>query len=399
MTVPVDDSVASKYKNHKYRLAAVVAHSGESSKAGHYISYVRDPLRKGSWVELDDDTVKDIDFEEINHNTGTEQMLPYIMAWELITDANEEVDPPETEEQRSRREIAERARALDEREESLNRQVEELTKQLNEKDLALQRREQELIQKELALRTPEKTLDEKEKAFTEKERKLTARGVAVLRKAKELGEKQRALDQREGELEERERDLQAKKEVGNSIQDSGMPPEQTEKIKTSIEQDVDSRKDTATFCATFRNADDHEENARAVFKLKNLKLNVPTRIESAVQLSDLEGNLRSIKKGTTITDEFIITFNVKGGKKRKRGDDDKAGSHPPPPPSPPAKKKKAPAKQADQDQTSKVKGEAKASPKIKNEPQSPKLLENPTRGSPKLRRSTRVNRGQNPRRA
>ncbi len=304
----------------------MVAHSGNSSTSGHYISYVRDPARTGSWIEVDDSEIRDINVEEINHNLKptTQGMLPYIMAWELI----------------------------------------DLSKE-----------------GEAALATRLETLNEKEE---------------------ELRIRQEALDEENKKL---------MKWAGHENNRRSPSVQPAVRATEQIAHELDEGKDTATFCATFRNAENHGDNARAIFKLSNFNPNVPTKIESTVQLTDLGGNLRSIKKGTTVNDNFIIIFNVKGGKKRKRDDDDEAG-----PPPPVSKKTKRPPKKANKLRTpprgnkdpqtspkgnngSPVAQKSTISPKA-NERQSPKTGEAISRKSPPApRRSTRVNKGKNPKRA
>jgi Ubiquitin carboxyl-terminal hydrolase len=359
LTVPIEDSVRSKYGDHKYRLAAVVAHSGDSSISGHYISYVRDPARTGGWIELDDKECRNIDFEEINHNKmpRNEGMLPFIMAWELI-DVSEE------------------------------------------KEAALSAREKDLYEKEAALQTREEKLTQNEKVIQRRHETLMERAGAFL-KRKEVLEK--ALSKRERDLDQRERNVQVEKEVDDLFED-------TEKGSgDQLAQEVDKGTDTATFCATFQNIENHDENARAIFKLRNFNPNAATKIESTVQLTDLEGNLRSIKKGTTVNDEFTINFNVKGSKKRKSGGDDEAGR-----PSPPSKKPKRSKKQAAKPRTSpSAEGKAGSSAKVtaasenlqeassdkrEQEPRSAnKAQETVNAPPPPPRRSTRVNKGKNPR--
>lgn len=396
LTVPVEDSDRNKYKNHKYRLAAVVAHSGESSKGGHYISYVRDPARTGSWIELDDDEVRNIDFEAINHNKkpGAERMLPYIMAWELI-DLSKEVT------------------AAGDAAEAANGVEEDWHDQQLEREAGLNAREKELDEKEEALERREQELDKKEKAIREENKALIQKGVTFWHHKQAKG---KALDERESELEQRERRLQAEKEVDDLFKHSdnddfinnhSSPPGQPEvQARDQIAQEVDERKDTATFCATFQNTDNHDESARAIFKLNNCNPNAPTKIESTVQLTDLEGNLRFIKKGTKVNEEFTIIFNVKGGKKRKREGDDQAG-----PRSPPPKKFKGPTEHEDKPQTSPtvhdeqqpspkaktgspIKKAATTSPKTKKESKPPKVSKETSNKSPPPppRRSTRTNK-------
>jgi hypothetical protein len=363
LTVPIEDSVRNEFGNHKYRLAAVVAHSGESSISGHCISYVRDPTRPGGWIELDDNRDRNIDFEEINHNKkpGKEDMLPYIMAWELI-DLSEETTAAGG--------LAEAA---------------------NGREAALATREKELDEKEATLKTREEELNNKEKA----------------------------LDERERDLDQRERGLQAEKEVDDLFEDTdngngsnkskGSSPEQPGvPARDQLAQEVDKRTDTATFCATFQNVENHDENARAIFKLQNFKPNAATKIESTVQLTDLEGNLRTSKKGTMVNDEFIIIFNVKGGKKRKRGGDDEAS------PPRPSKKSKGSKKQQNKPRTSPKASEEvqqsprantgspnkekSTSPKTNPEPKSTKIATETVKASEEQpRRSTRINKGKNPR--
>ena len=350
LTVPIEDSVRSKYDNHKYRLAAVVAHSGETSTSGHYISYVRDPARTGSWIELDDDECRNIDFKEINVNyrRGNESMLPFIMAWELI-DVSEE------------------------------------------REAALTTREKDLYEKKAALETREEELNKKEKAIQENHKVLVGKARAFVQHKKD---KQKVLDERERDLDRRERRVQVEKEVDDLFEDTdkGSEDQLGDQLGDRLSQEVDKRTDTATFCATFQNVENHEENARAIFKLQNFNPNAATKIESTVQLTDLEGNLRSIKKGTTVNDEFTIIFNVKGSKKRKGGVDDDASR-----PSPPSKKAKRPKKQARQPRTSPSAQEttdqsAKAAAGSENR-QEAAVNASP----PPPRRSTRFNKGKNPR--
>ena len=393
LTVAIDESARSKYKDQRYRLAAVVAHSGESSTSGHYISYVRDPARPGSWIELDDERVRHIDFAEINHNQepSMEDMLPYIMAWELI-------------------DLSEEPAASGEEVEAANRnEVEARKQQLDEREAALYTRQERLNEQEKAFRIREEELEEGKK-------RLMKRAVGFYRDKEET---QQALAEREADVERREQRLQVEKEVddlfnnsehGNRSQSPSAQP--AAQAKDQVAHEVDEGKDTATFCATFRNAANHDENARAIFKLSDFNPDVPTKIESAVQLTDLERNLRSVKKGTAVNDDFTIIFNVKGGKKRKRGDDDQAGPPPPPP-----KKAKRPAKQGNKFRTSPRRSEGpQTSPKGKNEssgakkstaspesngkPKSPQATEAISKKSPPPpRRSARVNKGKYPKRA
>ncbi len=407
LIVALDESVRSKYKDQKYRLAAVVAHSGESSISGHYISYVRDPARPGSWIELDDNNIRHIDFAEINHNQNPHMkgMLPYIMAWELVDLTQETAAGAEETEAADGNEVEARKRQLDESEVALYTQWETL----NEKEVILDAQLEMLNEREEELGLRKEELDEEN-------RKLIKKALDLYR-GKE--EKKQALDKREADLEERERRLQVEKEVDDLFENSGhgndsrSPSVQPAvQAKDQIAHEVDEGKDTATFCATFRNSENHDDTARAIFKLSNFKPNVATKIESSVQLTDLEGNLRSIKKGTTVNDDFIIIFNVKGGKKRKRDDDDEAG---PPPPAPKktrrqpkqAKKLQTPPQRNEEPQTSPTgkKGSPVAkkptsSPKA-NERKSPQTTEGISRRSPPPppRRSTRINKGMHPKRA
>ncbi len=377
-TVPLDDSVRSKYENKKYRLAAVVAHQGDMSKSGHYISYVRNPAKEGSWIELNDQKVRNIGFNEINHNTksGLKNMLPYVMAWELV-DGSVDIAGEGDE--------GEAAKGAEE-----------------------EKREQQLDEREKALDAREMGLDEREKTVENDRQKLVKTGVAQLDRGKELDERETALKKHEQDLKQRERNLQNEKvdDLFDNEKNDAPPAAPAGEQTDQIAQEVDEGKDTATFCATFRNTDNHDENARAIFKLNNFNPKAPTRIESTVQLSDLEGNLRSIKKGTAVTDGFAINFNVKGGTKRKRGNDgDEAG----PPPPPPVKKTKKLAKQLEKPQSpprvkenpltpseakkeSQVQKETQSSPKDEGEPQPPKTTKTPP-PSPLIRRSTRNNKG------
>ncbi|ERF71451.1 hypothetical protein EPUS_06833 [Endocarpon pusillum Z07020] len=378
LTVAIDESARSKYKDAKYRLAAVVAHSGESSTSGHYISYVRDPARTGSWIQLDDDRVRRIDFAEINHNRESimEDMLPFMMAWELIDLPKEPAASGEEAEAANRKEAEARKQQLDEREAALDTRQEKL----NEREKALRVREGELEGGKNRLKTMAADF------------------------FRNRNEKQQALAEREADIERREQRLQVEKETAFA-----QPAAQA---RDQVAHEVDEGKDTATFCATFRNAAHHDENARAIFKLRDFNPDVPTKIESTVQLTDLEGNLRSVKKGTAVNDDYIIIFNVKGGKKRKRGDDDQAGPPPPPP-----KKAKRPAKQDNRLRTPPQENEGpqtsppgknkspgakklKTSPKSNEKPKSPKTTEAISKKSPPApRRSARVNKGKNSKRA
>lgn len=346
LTVPIDDSVRKDHKNSRYRLAGVVAHSGRTAKSGHYISYVRDPARHGEWIELDDECVGSIKFSDVSGNVRWGmQMLPYIMAWELVEDSAGGPDGPaipETEEQRLRRQ-------------------------------------------EGALNAREKKLDEKKRDLDRRQRELDEYQLALLRQNDGLEERQEALRQQEAKLEQRKQNPQVKaqeesevkvkkesKDSGDNNQRTGtsLPRHLDRSSKSRIEQEVDERRDTATFCATFRNMENHDENARAIFKLNNFNPNVATKIESNVQLSDLYGNLRAIKKGIAVADGFTIIFNVKGDNKRKRGDDDDAG-----PPTRPSR------------------------PKRKKGPSSPGMNISPRKKTPPgPRRSTRSTKGKHPRR-
>jgi hypothetical protein len=186
----------------------------------------------------------------------------------------------------------------------------------------------------------------------------------------------KALEKRVLDLDERERRVQHEKEVDDLFED-------TDKGSgDQLGQEVHNGTDTATFCATFQNTENHEENARAIFKLRNFNPNAATKIESTVHLTDLEGNLRSIKKGTTVSDEFTIMFNVKGSKKRKVGGDDEAGG-----PSPPSKKPRRSKKQPAKPRTSPVAQDTAEQPARATVNTSP----------PPPRRSARVNKGKNPR--
>ncbi|KAF7502835.1 hypothetical protein GJ744_004990 [Endocarpon pusillum] len=369
LTVAIDESARSKYEDPRYRLAAVVAHSGASSTEGHYISYVRDPARTGSWIQLNDERVRPIDFAEINRNQepGMEDMLPYMMAWELI-------DPEE-------------ATASGDEAEAANR---------NEAEA----RKQQLDEREAALDTWQEKLNETENLLTIREVELEGGKNRLVKMAEDFFQDRRAklqaLAEREAEVERREQRSLAQ------------PAAQA---RDQVAHDVDEGKDTATFCATFRNAAHHEESARAIFKLSDFNPDVPTKIESTVQLTDLEGNLRSVKRGTAVNDDFIIIFNVKGGQKRKRGDDDQAGPPPPPP-----KKAKRPAKQDNRLRTPPPRNEgpqtsppgknkspgakkSTTSPKSKEKPTSPKTTEAVSKKSPPPpRRSARVNKGKNSKR-
>lgn len=296
LIVPIDDSVASEYKNHRYRLVGVVAHAGASSHEGHYVSYVRNPKSPDRWVELDDHQTRGIDFEEINHNKMESDILPYILAWELTTDA------------------------VNDGEENVNRGAEGTEVQLNGKERIAEPQESRV------------GIQGNEVKEIESESWNAEQSAGLREQQEKLATWEMALKQTRTNLDRRERDLDARENAAKTLQelfeDDDTAPGQSEETKSShaqLEHNVDEGKDTATFCATFRNVDNHYENARVVFKLKNFKPADPTKIESTIQLSDLEGNLRSIKKGSSVTDRFIITFNVRGGNKRKRRDDDCGG--------------------------------------------------------------------------
>ena len=369
---------------------------------------------------INDKTVTRITFKDINKFVAgkkTAQQLPYIIAWELM-DASDE-----TADERIEREAAEgdgqerRKQHLEEREKTLNAREEEQKK----KEKALEEKEKTLK----GLDPQKKELDDKKVVFEEKEKRLTANAVALYRRREQLDDREKALNQREQIIEKREKEAQIRSDVDDlfhtTSEDNDTPLEQPEAdAKGQIEQEVDERRDTATFCATFRNHENHEENGRAIFKLKTFNPEVPTKIESTVQLSDLQGNLRSIKRGTTVGDNFAVVFNVKGVKKRKRGGDDDGDAASP---LPPTKKTKSPAREADKPQqshTEKIPKTPSGSRNIKNESQdkqmplkqipqsstgikkesfSPKAPISPPRRSPPNkspippRRSTRVNKG------
>jgi Ubiquitin carboxyl-terminal hydrolase len=412
LTVPLDDSVRrkSKYKNPKYRLAAVVAHTGSSSKSGHYISYVRNPAKSDRWIELNDEKVRDISFEEISHHKWDKKMLPFLMAWELIEDGAE-TDNGDWKENA----LDGRKNPSDDREAALDSREKELTaqeKSLDDREAALDTREKELTEQmpdvtEIELRKRELQLRRNEESYLKKIEPIVQKSVANQRERADLDDREKTLNDRELDLKQRAQRLQVRKEgdglsnnsTGNKA--SGAPAKQGEPTaKGLLDQEVDKEIDTATFCATFRNTDNHDETARAIFKLNNFNSNAATKIESTVQLSDLEGNLRVIKKGTTVNDEFTITFNAKGEKKRKRGnDDDEHG-----PPSPPAKKPKGQSRASKKPQsTLKLEFQARNKPSIpsniKFEQNSAEMTSIPPKKSPPPRRSTRINKGQRSKRA
>lgn len=421
----------------KYKIAGVVSHQGTTGKSGHNISYVPNHREPGNWYTINDDRVTPMTFEDINKfvaNRKAPRQLPYIIAWELI-DANIETAEEKAEATKGNgTQTAGCERQLNEREAALA----EREKVLTAKEKAFQERvEREAIEGGKA-KKGKAELDDRVEALTKREKELDARDGALQKQIKELDairaqimERERDLDDRvndaavrEADIAQKEVEMEAKKNVcvhvksQNDSNETLLRRTETNAI-TQLIQEVDERKDTATFCATFRNSAKHDDNARAIFKLNAFDPSAPTRIESTVHLSDPEGNLRFIKKGTTVADEFTITFNVKGGKKRKRGDDgddDKAG-----PPQSPAKKTKGSAKQAETpDKSAKatetpqgppiikqesngsakvteatiVKKEPSTEPQIQKEPQPPKTSKASATGStPPPRRSSRARKG------
>jgi Ubiquitin carboxyl-terminal hydrolase len=311
--VPVVDQNC-KQKNSKYRIAGVVAHRGAHGNSGHNISYVPNHEEPGEWYMINDKTVTRIRFKDVNKflpNRKAAQQLPYIIAWELMDASSETADEK------------------NEREAVKGNDQEQCMQHLEEKAKALNAREKELKEKEKAIMEKLKKLNYD---FAEKDKRQIEEAIASYRR------QEQALNQRKQIIEKRDKDVQARREVDEplhtSSKDNATSSQQPEAdAKGQIEQEVDQRRNTATFFATFRNNQNHEENARAIFKLNNFNPDAPTKIESTIQLSDLQGNLRSIKRGTAVTDDFTITFNVKGAKKRKRdeGDDDDEAGPPPPP--------------------------------------------------------------------
>ena len=410
-------TVDRKYrgKRGKYRIVGVVSHQGHTGNAGHNISYVPNHAEPGEWYRIDDSNVTPLEFRDINRFVAgkrSPQQLPYIIAWELI-DASIETAEERKEGEVARATVGEEGKQqLDDRDTALNARETELdgkfkaleayAKELGEKGKALEIEERKWYEKEKDVNLRENELNKKEKGYTEKERILVGRAVALYREKIEFTKKEKALKEREEKLDaEKENNL-----VNNANSSSNNhhipPPGQPDVgVTEPAREDVDDGKDTTTFCASFWNTDNHEESARATFKLKNFNPNAPTKIESTVQLSDLEGNLRSIKRGTAVNDEFTIIFNVKASKKRKRGNDNEAASS-----RPRTKKSKGPAERGDRRQIpprvsqeppkpAEVGGGPPGRTASQTEPESPTISkERQENCPPPPRRSTRANKGQ-----
>ena len=401
----VPDVDKNSKQNCKYRLAGVVSHVGAFADCGHYISYVPSHAEPGEWYRIDDAKVKRIKFKEINNfiveweGAPEAQMLPFLTAWELIDESTDKAEGKNEREaargidQAKRMQLAAKEKALNAQEKELKEResaIEKKEKAMKKNDKGMETKEKEIEIKQKTLEKRESALkvnplslrehelSQREKAFEEKEKIQTSRALANYRQRQDLSRREESLGKREALLEQREKHAPAGKHDDNLFHtgsnDSGTPSKQPEADSVGrIEQEVDQRRDTATFCATFRNTENHAEIARAIFKLNNFNPNVPTKIESTVQLSDLEGNLRAIKKGTTVADAFTIAFNVKWGRKRKRDDDDDGGDEAGPPAARKVKRTKAPAKKPSETQ---------------------RLLGSPSKKSPPpRRRSTRENKG------
>lgn len=269
----------------KYRLAGVVSHMGRTAVCGHYISYVPNHAKPGEWYCLDDAKVKRIQCEDNNtfisgweDDPGAE-MLPFLTAWELI-------------------------------DESMDQQ-----QSAGNQPSAAEQRANDL--QERMLKTREKEIESTEKEYIRREGVRRGKAVNNYNRHDRLLQLERSLKEREALLEQREKQPSSEESEADA--------------EGRTEQEVAQSIDTATFCATFRNRDDHAESGRAIFKLRNFNPDVATKIESTVQLSDLDGDLRVIKKGTAVADAFNITFNIKGGRKRKRAEGDEEGGDQPAP--------------------------------------------------------------------
>ena len=304
LEVPIHESVRQRYLGHTYRLRGVISHMGATAKSGHYISYVRtNVFEEDGWVEINDDTTSQVNFKDIAKKSNS--ALPYILAWELQSPSPSDDDTAEREE-----EVTKREDDVAKKEDDNTKKEGDLVKR--EGDVA--KKEEDIAKKEEDVAKKEEDIAKKEEDVAKKEEDVAKIEEDVAKIEETSAKKEKDSANKIEELKAQVKKISATPQVQKPAAKAG---------KTQVEQEVDDGTDTATFTATFNNVGNATENARAIFKIANFNPDDVTQVRSTIQLTDDQGQLRAIKKNTTVSkDPFLITFNVKGAQKRKRAASD-----------------------------------------------------------------------------